>query len=101
MTRRAAAKAVEEVPRESEARPKATHLGSSVPAAFQVGGRYVNRKGRFKVLAIEGEFMRIRWDNGEEVETSVMFQLNVLRNMAREIEPTPCTSMQRGHSSSR
>ncbi|MBN1153009.1 MAG: hypothetical protein JXA58_07350 [Dehalococcoidia bacterium] len=51
---------------------------------FQVGGSYENRKGRYTVIAIAGDRMRIRWANGEEAETDVAGQQRVLRNMEKE-----------------
>jgi hypothetical protein len=32
---------------------------------FKVGCTYENEKGPFRVLAIEGEWMQIEWDDGE------------------------------------
>lgn len=52
---------------------------------FRPGERYENRKGLFEVISIEGDAMRIRWDTGEEVSTSVAFQAKILDNMEREI----------------
>jgi hypothetical protein len=41
---------------------------------FTVGETYENEKGLFSVISIEKEDMVIRWDNGEEIETSIEFQ---------------------------
>lgn len=38
---------------------------------FEIGGRYRNRKGVYKVLAFEGEKMRVRYDDGSEQSLSI------------------------------
>jgi hypothetical protein len=52
--------------------------------AFHPGERYENRRGLFEVISVEGNAMRIRWDTGEEINTSVAFQAKILTNMDRE-----------------
>jgi hypothetical protein len=58
----------------------------TVEMAFEVGGRYENRKGPYEVISIDGPMMVIRWDSGEEVRTDIKGQAKVLRNMQRELE---------------
>lgn len=53
---------------------------------FEVGQQYENRKGKYEVLAIEGDVMRIRWKAGEEVNTTVKMQNRILDNMKLELE---------------
>jgi len=59
-------------------------------AEFEMGARYENRKGPFEVVRIEGDNMLIRWDDGQEVETTIGDQVRIKRNMERELQgPTP------------
>lgn len=51
---------------------------------FEVGEKYTNRKGDFTVLSIKGKKMKIEWDNGESIETTIEEQTRFIRNM--EIE---------------
>jgi hypothetical protein len=51
---------------------------------FQPGERYENRRGLFEVISVDENSMRIRWDTGEEIDTSVAFQAKILANMDRE-----------------
>ena len=53
---------------------------------FEVGQTYKNRKGKYTVVAIEGEVMHISWKNGKDVTTTVKLQSRVLENIRREIE---------------
>jgi hypothetical protein len=41
---------------------------------FVVGENYENEKGLFSVISISKEDMVIRWENGEEAQTSIEFQ---------------------------
>ena len=54
--------------------------------SFNVGDRFENRKGPYEVISVDGPYMVIRWDNGEEIRTDVKGQAKVLRNMQLEIE---------------
>lgn len=56
---------------------------------FEVGQQYENTKGAFEVLTIEGEDMRIRWETGEEVATTVKMQRRINERMQREREQPP------------
>ena len=49
---------------------------------FEVGKKYENMKGVFEVLSIDGNTMRIRWENGEEITTTVSFQKRVIMRMS-------------------
>ena len=53
---------------------------------FEVGERYENMKGFYEVLSINKNTMRIRWDNGEEITTTILFQKRVIERMRRERE---------------
>ena len=53
---------------------------------FEVGQTYKNRKGKYKVVAIDGKVMHISWKNGKDVATTVKLQSRVLENIQREID---------------
>jgi hypothetical protein len=59
---------------------------------LEVGQQYENRKGVYEVLAIAGDDMRIRWETGEEVVTTVTLQRRVIEDMQREREQPPTQS---------
>jgi hypothetical protein len=52
---------------------------------FEVGQKYKNRMGTYKVMAVDGDAMDIRWTKGKKVTTSVRLQSRVLVNIQREI----------------
>ena len=52
---------------------------------FEVGKRYKNRMGTYKVVAVDGDAMDIRWTKGKKVTTSVRLQSRVIENIQREI----------------
>lgn len=54
--------------------------------AFKIGEKYENRKGPFEVVTVKGNEMRIRWENGEEVETTRTLQTQIIRHMELECE---------------
>jgi len=57
---------------------------------FEVGKKYENMKGVYEVLSIDRNDMRIRWENGEEVDTTVAFQNRIIQRMQGEKEkPEP------------
>jgi hypothetical protein len=56
------------------------------PDTFEVGNRYENMKGTYEVLAIEGNVMRIQWEDGEEITTSVFMQRRILKRLNQEQE---------------
>ena len=57
---------------------------------FEVGEHYENRRGKYQVLAIDGDVMQIRWKSGGEVTTTVTMQSRILNNIKNELEhPVP------------
>ena len=56
---------------------------------FEVGQQYENRKGVYEILAIDGDSMRIRWQTGEEVVTTVTLQHQIIERMQRKPEEQP------------
>ena len=44
---------------------------------FSVDEQYENEKGVFRVIAIQGDEMVIRWENGEEIRTEIDLQLRI------------------------
>jgi hypothetical protein len=51
---------------------------------FAVGEKYENMKGVYEVLSIQGNTMRIRWESGEEINTTVSLQNQIIMRMRRE-----------------
>ena len=51
---------------------------------FEIGKKYENMKGVYEVLSIDGNTMRIRWDSGEEVTTTVSLQSKIVMRMRGE-----------------
>jgi hypothetical protein len=51
---------------------------------FKIGEHYENFKGVYEVLSIDGDAMRIHWESGEEVDTTVTQQARIIQNMDRE-----------------
>lgn len=51
---------------------------------FEVGDRYENMKGFYEVLSIDGNTMRIRWETGEEINTTMSMQRQIIMRMERE-----------------
>lgn len=51
---------------------------------FQVGQKYENMKGVYEVLSIDGNTMRIRWEGGEEIATTISLQRQIILRMKRE-----------------
>ncbi len=51
---------------------------------FEVGEKYENMKGMYEVVSIEGNTMRIRWESGEEIMTTVSLQTQIIMRMKRE-----------------
>ena len=56
------------------------------PFEFVVGETYVNEKGPFEVLSIKRDRMVIQWEDGEERETDVEFQLRIQSRRRHEQE---------------
>ena len=53
---------------------------------FEVGGKYENMKGEFEVIAIRRDSMDIRWEDGEEISTSIDLQRRIIERMQFEKE---------------
>lgn len=53
---------------------------------FEVGEKYENMKGIFEVIAIHRDEMDIRWENGEEISTSIALQQRIIERMQHERE---------------
>jgi len=51
---------------------------------FSVDEQYENEKGVFRVIAIHGDEMTIRWENGEEIRTEIDLQLRIAERRKRE-----------------
>ena len=51
---------------------------------FEVGQRYENMKGIYEVVSVDGNTMRIRWESGEEIITSMSLQRQIIMRMERE-----------------
>ena len=51
---------------------------------FEVGEKYENMKGVYEVLSLEGNSMRIRWESGEEILTTVTLQRQIIMRMTQE-----------------
>lgn len=51
---------------------------------FEVGEKYENMKGVYEVLSVEGNSMRIRWESGEEIMTTVTLQRQIIMRMTQE-----------------
>ena len=51
---------------------------------FEVGEKYENMKGVYEVLSVEGNAMRIRWESGEEIVTTVSLQRQIIMRMTQE-----------------
>jgi hypothetical protein len=51
---------------------------------FEIGEKYENMKGAFEVLAIRRDSMDIRWEDGEEISTSIDLQKRIIERMQFE-----------------
>jgi hypothetical protein len=51
---------------------------------FEIGEKYENMKGTYEVLSIDRNTMRIRWDSGEEITTTVSLQSKIIMRTRRE-----------------
>jgi len=56
------------------------------PITFEIGNRYENMKGSYEVLAVDDNVMRIKWEDGEEITTSIIMQRRILERLERERE---------------
>jgi len=53
---------------------------------FEVGEKYENMKGIYEVLSIDKNTMRIRWESGEEITTTLSLQSRIIMRMTQEPE---------------
>jgi hypothetical protein len=53
---------------------------------FEIGAIYENMKGPYEVISIRKNEMIIRWDNGNEIATTVDLQKRIIERMALEKE---------------
>jgi hypothetical protein len=53
---------------------------------FEVGAIYENMKGSYEVISIYKNEMVIRWDNGNEIATTVDLQKRIIARMTLEKE---------------
>ena len=53
---------------------------------FEIGQKYENMKGVFEVIAIRKDSMDIRWEDGEEIDTSIALQRRIIERMQFEKE---------------
>ena len=51
---------------------------------FKVGSKHTNMKGDYEVISIQGESMVIRWNNGDEVTTTIDQQTRILERLEYE-----------------
>ncbi|MFO7716824.1 hypothetical protein [Desulfosarcina sp.] len=51
---------------------------------FEIGEKYENMKGVFEVIAIRRDSMDIRWENGEEISTTIELQQRIIERMQHE-----------------
>jgi len=51
---------------------------------FEVGKKYENMKGVYEVLSIDRNTMRIRWESGEEITTTISLQSQIIERMKGE-----------------
>lgn len=58
---------------------------------FKIAQEHENMKGVYKVLAIDRDAMRIRWESGEEVTTPVSLQSRIIERMHQERTMTRVT----------
>lgn len=56
----------------------------TVKHCFVEGMVYENRRGSFKIICIQDQKMRIQFDDGEQVNTTISDQARILGNMERE-----------------
>jgi hypothetical protein len=54
--------------------------------SFEVGAIYENMKGAYAVISIHKNEMVIRWDNGNEIATTVDLQKRIIARMTLEKE---------------
>ena len=53
---------------------------------FTVGHSYRNRKGRYRVIAVDGPKMRVRYENGEMSELTLDRQERIVWTVKKEMD---------------
>ena len=51
---------------------------------FKVGSKYKNMKGTYEVISISGDVMVIRWENGQQMSTTIDLQRRIIDRIQRE-----------------
>jgi len=62
---------------------------------FKVGEKYENMKGIFEVIAMKRDTMDIRWDDGEQISTSIDLQRRIIERMRYEEELIVAEALQK------
>lgn len=68
---------------------------------FELYGEYVNRKGKYTVLAIHPPTMRVRYEDGAEAELKIAIQSRIWENIQAEQEAAAARRQKRGAGSGR
>jgi hypothetical protein len=63
---------------------------------FEVNGEYANRRGKYKVLAIDGQTMSVRYEDGTEADLKIHIQERIWENIVAEMEPKSARRAGRG-----
>lgn len=66
---------------------------------FEVDGYYANRKGRYKVVALDPPRMTVRYDDGSEAELNINIQARIWENILAEREAEAVRSGKRNGAS--
>jgi hypothetical protein len=53
---------------------------------FEVNGVYANRKGKYTVIAINGDSMTVRYEDGSEADLRMAIQFRIWENIVSEME---------------
>lgn len=62
---------------------------------FEVNGNYANRIGHYTVLALNPPKMKVRYEDGTEVELNINIQARIWENIEAEIEAKQASRMAR------
>lgn len=68
---------------------------------FELYGEYLNRKGKYTVLAIHPPTMRVRYEDGAEAELKIAIQSRIWENIQAEQEVAEARRQKRGAGSNR
>ena len=53
---------------------------------FEINGKYANRKGKYTVLAINGNMMSVQYEDGTEATLKIAIQERIWENISSEME---------------